>query len=150
MGQEEFNSSRSHGPTINRYGKLGFGDKMPFNLKNLVGLVQVAIQNHASDIHLRMGESPCLRIRGDLVPVQTRPFAKEDIEDICKIIFQNEQTSSQLDKIKELDGGFTIPDTCRLRFNFSTSMTRWVLFCGLYEMLFPPLSNFSSPPLWEK
>ncbi|MBI2518923.1 MAG: PilT/PilU family type 4a pilus ATPase [Bdellovibrio sp.] len=120
---------------------------MAFTLKNLIGLVQVAIQNHASDIHLRMGESPCLRIRGDLVPVQTRPFAKEDIEDICKIIFQNDQTFSQLHNIKELDGGFTIPDTCRLRFNFFHFNEKMGIILRIVRNSIPTIEQLQLPPI---
>jgi twitching motility protein PilT len=91
---------------------------MSFSAKNLSDLVKVASQHNASDIHIRCGEVPCFRIRGDLVAVQSKPFAAEDIYDILKIIYSQASKIKSFEDLLELDGGADIPDTCRLRFNF--------------------------------
>jgi len=91
---------------------------MSFSAKNLSDLVKVASQHNASDIHIRCGEVPCFRIRGDLVAVQSKPFAAQDVYDILKIIYSAADSIKNFDDILELDGGTDIPDVCRLRFNF--------------------------------
>lgn len=88
---------------------------MAFSLKNLASLTSVAIQHKASDIHLRTNEVPCLRIRGELVPVQTKTFTLDDMKDIVKILL-NTTDNTDLTRT-EIDGAFAIPDLCRLRFN---------------------------------
>jgi twitching motility protein PilT len=88
---------------------------MAFSLSNLSSLVTVAIQHKASDVHIRSNEVPCLRIRGEIVPVQTKAFSIEDVLDIIKIL----STESQeiLNSNSETDGAFSIDNLCRLRFN---------------------------------
>jgi twitching motility protein PilT len=89
-----------------------------FTEQNLKTLMQLAVQHHASDIHIRSGETPCLRIRGDLVPVQTKTFKDEDLESISKILIEEPTITKDLDNLKEYDGGYAIPGLCRVRFNF--------------------------------
>lgn len=89
---------------------------MAFSLKNLTSLVNVAIEHMASDIHIRTNEVPCLRIKGDLVPIQTRSFSSQDVDDIIKFLI-NDKTMPQFNQTGEIDGAFSIEDFCRLRFN---------------------------------
>ena len=91
---------------------------MAFEEKHLRALVEVAQENNASDIHIREGEAPALRIRGGLVPVKSnKNLSAEDIQQLCKIMFK-ESDADVFDEIKDLDGVFEIKDICRLRYNF--------------------------------
>lgn len=90
---------------------------MAFSLKNLSSLLTVAIQHKASDIHIRTNEVPCLRIRGELVPIQTKTFSVEDISDIMKILLSDGNQFAELSSKTEIDGAFGIEDLCRVRFN---------------------------------
>lgn len=90
---------------------------MAFSLKNLAALIKVAAENKASDIHIRTDEVPCLRIKGDLVPVQTKVFTAQDVSDIVKILIHDEEKLNLVHKKIEVDGAFQIPDLCRLRYN---------------------------------
>ncbi len=91
---------------------------MPFSMKHLEGLIKVAIENNASDVHIRTDESPCIRIRKDLVPVQTKPFSYNDLVDIAKLLFNNPEMSEQISHITEKDGSLDLQGICRLRYNF--------------------------------
>lgn len=88
---------------------------MAFSLKNLSSLLNVAIQHKATDIHIRTNEVPCLRIRGDLVPIQTKSFTPQDISDIMKILLTDQE--HVLNEKSEIDGAFGIEELCRVRFN---------------------------------
>ena len=90
---------------------------MAFTLKNIASLITVAIQHKASDIHIRTGEVPCLRIHGELVPIQTKSFTAEDLNDIVKILLSDPAEIEAFKKKNEVDGAFQIPELCRLRFN---------------------------------
>jgi twitching motility protein PilT len=88
---------------------------MAFQEKHLASLIKVGVDHGASDVHIRTNEPPCLRIRGDLVPVQTKNFTLEDVTDLARIL-----TGKKLEKFtdyNELDGSFDIEGLCRLRFN---------------------------------
>jgi twitching motility protein PilT len=88
---------------------------MAFSLKNLSSLINVAIQHKASDIHIRSNEVPCLRIRGELVPIQTKSFSETDITDIIKLLLAD--SSEDINQRSEIDGALNIEDLCRVRFN---------------------------------
>ncbi len=88
---------------------------MGFSEKNLKSLVKVSIENGASDIHIRTDETPALRIRGELVPVQSKTLDKSDIKDILKIV--SGQESYETLKRREVDGSYDIDGVCRLRYN---------------------------------
>lgn len=90
---------------------------MAFSIKNLTSLAQVAVQNRASDIHLRTDEAPCLRINGEMIPVQTKSFSFEDMVDIANILLGEDRLAGKLDEINEMDGGFAIEGLCRIRYN---------------------------------
>ena len=92
---------------------------MAFTRKHLKSLVKVAVENNASDIHIRTGETPCLRIRGDLVPVQTKNFGPNDVLDMARILGDMEPDENiNPEQINELDGSHEIEGLCRVRFNF--------------------------------
>lgn len=90
---------------------------MAFTLKNLASLISVGIQHRASDIHIRTNEVPCLRIRGELVPVQTKIFSPEDLSDIVKLLLSEKNIEYNPQSKIELDGAFHIPHLCRIRYN---------------------------------
>lgn len=91
---------------------------MPFKKEHLINLIQLAVNHGASDIHIRTGEAPCLRIRGDLVPVQANAFNAEDMKELAKIILHKKSLLEKLNSLTEFDGGFAIPGLCRIRYNF--------------------------------
>ncbi len=114
---------------------------MGFSLKNLSSLVNVAIQHKASDIHIRSNEMPCLRIRGDLVPVQTKVFSVEDINDIIKIIVTDKDQLQSLNSKAEIDGAFSIENLCRVRFNIFRYFNQYGLVLRIINTEIPSLAN---------
>jgi len=114
---------------------------MGFSLKNLASLVNVAIQHKASDIHIRTNEMPCLRIRGDLVPVQTKTFTLDDINDIIKIIVTDKDQLASLNSKAELDGAFGIEGLCRVRFNIFRYFNQYGLVLRIINTEIPNLAD---------
>lgn len=114
---------------------------MAFSLKNLSSLLNVAIQHKASDIHIRTNEMPCLRIRGDLVPVQTKLFSPEDINDIIKLIVTDKNQLEQLDKKCELDGAFGVDQLCRARYNIYRYFNQYGLVLRIINTEVPRLED---------
>ncbi|MEI8347815.1 MAG: PilT/PilU family type 4a pilus ATPase [Pseudomonadota bacterium] len=123
---------------------------MAFSLKNLTNLLQVALQHNASDIHLRTEEMPCLRIRGDLIPIQTRQFSKEDMLDIAKILFNNDEIFARIGQINEMDGGFGITDLCRMRYNFFRYSNRIGIVLRIIKTKIPNVDELGIPTLIDK
>ena len=118
---------------------------MSFTLKNLSSLVSVAIQHNASDIHIRTNETPSLRIVGELVPVQTKTFNSEDLHDIVKILTSDSSKGSTEVVKEELDGAFSIPELCRIRYNIFSYFGQLGIVLRIINTRIPNLAELDMP-----
>lgn len=120
---------------------------MAFSLKNLSSLLNVAIQHKASDIHIRTNEVPCLRIRGDLVPIQTKTFTPEDLNDIIKILVGGNNEFTQLNDKSEIDGAYGIEGLCRIRFNIFRYFGQFGIVLRIINTQVPTLASLDMPKI---
>jgi len=123
---------------------------MAFSPKNLASLLTVAIQHKASDIHIRCNEVPCLRIKGELVPIQTKTFTEEDVTDIIKIITDKEKNRIEIDKILELDGAYEAADICRVRYNIYRYFSHFGIIMRVIRTQVPSLEELDMPSIVSK
>lgn len=123
---------------------------MSFSIKNFTSLINVSIQNKASDIHIRTDEVPCLRIRGELVPIQTKTFSIEDIKDIIKILLKSNDQYYDFTVLSELDGAFSLPDVCRMRFSIFRYFNNLGIIIRLVKHIVPNLDALDMPPVIAK
>jgi twitching motility protein PilT len=126
------------------------GTIMAFSLKNLSSLLTVAIQNKASDIHIRTDEVPCLRIRGELVPIQTKIFTSTDVQDIMKILVTDEDQFAELGQKSEIDGAFGIEDLCRVRFNIFRYVGNFGIVLRVINTHIPSLAALDMPNILSR
>ena len=118
---------------------------MAFTLKNLSSLVSAAIEHKASDIHIRQDEVPCLRIRGELIPIQTKNFTHEDMRNIVDILLPGQSNQQLLTTRNEVDGAYSIPDLCRLRFNIFTYFGNLGIVLRVINNKVPTLAELDMP-----
>lgn len=123
---------------------------MAFTLKNLSSLVAAAIEHKASDIHIRQDEVPCLRIRGDLIPIQTKNFSNEDMKNIVDILLAGQENPQVLTSRTEIDGAFSIPELCRLRYNIFTYFGNLGIVLRVINTKVPNLAELDFPRLLGK
>ena len=77
-------------------------------------LLQLVMDEGASDLHLETGSAPCLRIDGDLFPLETDKLTSDDTERLMKSI----TSSANQQKLRENGGtdfGFAFGDKSRFR-----------------------------------
>jgi len=74
---------------------------------NLEKLLQELIEKNGSDLHLKLGRPPVLRIRGDLVPMDHEPLKAEDIQQLLYSVTTAEQ-QKKLAQERELDFSFAV------------------------------------------
>lgn len=120
---------------------------MAFTLKNIASLITVAIQHKASDIHIRTDEVPCLRIHGELVPIQTKIFTKEDIKDIVQILLSDRASIEAFNNKREVDGAFHIPELCRLRYNIFSYFGNVGVVLRVINTKVPTLKELDMPSI---
>lgn len=123
---------------------------MGFSLKNLSSLLNVAIQHKATDIHVRTNEMPCLRIRGELVPIQTKNFSPDDLNDIIRIISPNKNLVEELQSKNEVDGAFELEGLCRLRYNIFRFYGHFGIVFRVVNSNIPTLAQLEFPKIFSQ
>ena len=70
----------------------------------------------ASDLHLKVGKPPMIRLHGDIVPMSDIPLSGTDVKNLLGPVVPD-AGKRQFDKERELDFAHMIPDLARFRFN---------------------------------
>jgi len=84
---------------------------------NLKQMLDIMLQKKASDLHLRVGLKPILRIDGALNAIETNVLTNEDIEQTLNQILNEDQKSRFLKK-NEMDLALSVSKLGRFRINF--------------------------------
>ncbi len=79
-------------------------------------LLRMVVQRDASDLHLRAGEPPILRIHGDLKRTDLPRLTAEDVKNLLYAIL-NEERRQRFEQNKELDLSYEVPGLARFRVN---------------------------------
>ena len=80
-------------------------------------LLHLMIDKDASDLHLKVGRPPGLRIHGELVPLsEAGPIESEDMKQMVETIMAG-SSQTMLDVGIELDFSYSIPGLARFRVN---------------------------------
>ena len=95
-------------------------------------LLRVACSQNASDLHLKVGAFPVMRIGGELHPVENAPRLKqEDTLDMAFSMMSNRQ-KQRFKEISEVDIGYGVSGLGRFRAN---------MWCSIFAATFMPLAR---------
>ncbi|MBK6488632.1 MAG: type IV pilus twitching motility protein PilT [Gemmatimonadetes bacterium] len=87
--------------------------RAPFNFKSIL---QQMVQRGASDLHLKVGRPPTLRINADLAPLPLPALRPEDLSTLAKEIMTPKQVKEFAD-FREADFATGVPGIGRFRVN---------------------------------
>jgi twitching motility protein PilT len=91
----------------------GPAPRAPFNLK---AILQQMVQVSASDLHLKVGRPPTLRINGDLSPLPLPALRPEDMSVLAKELMSPKQVK-EFAEFREADFATGVPGIGRFRVN---------------------------------
>jgi twitching motility protein PilT len=80
-------------------------------------ILEEMIERRASDLHLKVGSHPSLRIDGTLYPMELEPLSPKDLDGIVAQVLTPEQ-KEEFEHHREIDFAFGIPGLARFRSNF--------------------------------
>lgn len=83
---------------------------------DIIGLLEFAKKENASDIHISSGEPLMIRIHGEIRKIDTPPLNKEEVHKILYDIL-NDQQRKIYEEFHELDFAIAFSDTGRFRVN---------------------------------
>ncbi len=83
---------------------------------NFKAVLQQLVQRNASDLHLKVGRPPTLRLHGELVPLEMPPLKPEDLKGLAEQLMTPRQVKEFTDN-KECDFAIGVPGIGRFRCN---------------------------------
>src|SRR5919202_1138773 len=78
------------------------GGSAPAGAFQLKGVLQQLVQQNASDLHLKVGRPPTLRIHGELAPLKLPPMRPEDLRALAEQLMTARQVK-EFTETKESD-----------------------------------------------
>src|SRR6516225_1153304 len=80
-------------------------------------LLAKAVAAKASDVHLKVGQPPGARIRGDIIYFKTERIMPADTEAVARIVLNEPYLREHIEELKEHDGSYSAPGIGRFRVN---------------------------------
>lgn len=130
---------------IEEFEETSDGSELGFDLNDLL---QVMIKHQASDLHIKEGAPPTVRLEGDLVPVGNYILTNKD----CKFLIFSSMNKSQIKQLfvkKEIDFPHSITEA---RFMVNAFLQKSTVSAS-YRMLkteIPPFEELQLPPVVKK
>jgi len=84
---------------------------------NIRNILEQMIDAGASDLHIKAGTAPAIRVDGTLIPLEEEPPGNKEMEEVVEQILTPVQ-QEHFEKTGEVDFAFSIPGLCRFRSNF--------------------------------
>jgi twitching motility protein PilT len=113
-------------------------------------LFRMVMKHEASDLHLKVGQPPMMRLRGDIRRVDMRPLTQEDME---RLLLPH--LSARQRKILEEEGGVDFSyvvgqDECRFRVSLFRQRSKLSLVSRRVNTKIPTFEKLGLPPSIEK
>jgi twitching motility protein PilT len=83
----------------------------------LVQLLAKAVAAKASDVHLKVGQPPGARVRGDIVYFRSEPLRPQDTEALARILVKRADVRERIEDLLEHDTAYEAPGVGRFRVN---------------------------------
>lgn len=85
---------------------------------NMDELLRIMIERDSSDLHIKVGVPPGIRVHGDLLPLENYPpLTPEDTRRLFEEIITDPLKRKMFDEEKELDTSYSVPGLARFRVN---------------------------------
>ncbi len=80
-------------------------------------LLSKAVSGKASDVHIKVGQPPGARIRGDMVYFRTERITPDDTMAVARIVVSNADVAARLEQLQEHDTSYFASGIGRFRVN---------------------------------
>lgn len=110
-------------------------------------LLSAAVKNGASDIHLKPGTSPALRVNGQLIPVKAPALAPEDTLAVARLVLAEARWQGDLSQLKDLDTSYQLDDVGRFRVSLFRAKNHLALVLRAVPPRVPTLEQLGLPQI---
>ena len=115
-------------------------------MANLTEIVWLCVEKNATDLHLKVGQPPVLRINNVLIFTELPLLTPQNLKNFLDEIALPEQRE-KLVAYKELDFGHTFPDLGRFRINVYFQRGEIGIAMRLVRTTIPEFKELGLPPV---
>ena len=112
---------------------------------NIPELVRWAVEQNASDVHLRSGHKPRVRIDGELLVAEHLQPTPEEMQTFLYDMLTKVQIT-KFEETRELDFSHAVPDLCRMRVNLFVQRGQFCASLRLIPNHIPTMEEIYLPP----
>ena len=110
-------------------------------------LLAAAVKNGASDIHLKAGAPPALRISGSLLPVKVPALMPEDTQAIAQFILNGNRWKGDIHELRDYDTSYAVDDVGRFRVNIFRQKGNCAMVLRAIPFNVPTIESLGLPPV---
>jgi twitching motility protein PilT len=108
-------------------------------------ILMKAVAAGASDVHLKVGQPPGARIRGDMVYFKTEKLKPEDTEAMSRHVIRDEEVRTKLDHLKQYDTSYAVRGGGRFRVNVYRQRGTLAVVMRAIPMSIPTFEMLGAP-----
>src|ERR1700691_3077755 len=113
-------------------------------------LFRMVMKHEGSDLHLKVGQPPMMRLKGDIRRADMRPLTQEDMERLLLPLLSERQRKI-LDEEGGVDFSYVVgQDECRFRVSLFRQRSRLSLVARRVNTSIPNFASLGLPPSIEK
>ncbi|MGA1825965.1 MAG: type IV pilus twitching motility protein PilT [bacterium] len=106
-------------------------------------------QKEASDLHLKVGKPPMIRLHGDIIPMNDESLGATDIRELLDPVVPSEG-KAKFEKERELDFAHSISGVARFRFNILLQKHNVGVVIRRIPLKILSLEELNAPPVLAK
>ena len=116
---------------------------------NLRDLLHLMIQKRSSDLHLKEGRPPIMRIDGRLTPLEMEILSNADMREIIQTM-TDEKTRKKFEENNEMDLAYNLEGVARFRANAFKQMGKLEVVMRAIPIKIPTLEELNMPPVLKE
>ena len=116
------------------------------DLLSVDDLLHKLVELKASDLHIKAGCAPMLRVDGELVAAVPRIMKPAEVRELCESMLTDEQKAKFIAD-RELDLAYSIPGLSRFRVNIYLQRGSWAAALRVIPQRPPTLKELNMPPI---
>ena len=110
-------------------------------------LLAAAVKNGASDIHIKAGAPPALRINGSLLPVKVPALMPDDTKVIAQYVLAGARWRGELNDLRDWDTSYAVDEVGRFRVNVFRQKGNFALVLRAIPFSVPTVESLGLPPV---
>jgi twitching motility protein PilT len=125
---------------------VGARDPNPYSNESYLNqLLGKAVAAKASDVHLKVGQPPGARVRGDIVYFRAEPLRPSDTEHLARHLIKDSAIRDALDVLREYDAAYEAAGVGRFRVNIYRQKGTLAIVMRAIPLVVPTFADLGCP-----